>query len=358
MKSIKTLAFRFQPKKDFYILDQTLLPVKKIFIKIESPLQMSRAIRQMKVRGANLIGITAGFSLAQYAFKKLHHKLKKEKLQPEKLKQNQLNQEKTTHQNLQDFKLNKSQKIKLKAMGKRLKESRPTAIHLSQAVDRVLKEETPLAMLQKALQIYEEDKKACEAMAVQAQHLIKKGDQILTYCNTGSLATGGMGTALGVIKKAHRDKKNIHVFVCETRPFYQGSRLTFWELQQEKIPCTLICDNMLASLISQKKIHKAFVGADRISKNGDTANKIGTYNMAVICRHFQIPFFVVAPYQSIDKKLKKGQLIPIEQREFKEVSAYWAKKRVKIWNPSFDITPKENITGIITEKGLFIDDFK
>ena len=324
MKPIKTLALRFRPKKDFYILDQTLLPEKKVFIPIKTPLQMSQAIQKMKVRGANLIGITAGFSLAQYAYKlslsDASHPLKGERLK------------------------------KVKTMAQQLRKSRPTAIHLSQAVDSILQEKTPIAQLKKAVQIYEEDKQACDTMAEKAQKLIKKGDHILTYCNTGSLATGGIGTALGVIKKAYQNNKNIHVFVCETRPLNQGSRLTFWELQQEKIPCTLVCDNMLASLISQKKIHKAFVGADRISQNGDTVNKIGTYNLALICKHFQIPFFVVAPHQSIDKKLKKGLLIPIEQRDSKEVSVHWAKKRANIWNPSFDITPQNLITSIITEK--------
>ena len=314
MKKIETLAFCFRPTKDFYILDQTRLPEKKVFIPINSPQQMSRAIKSMKVRGANLIGITAGFSLAQYAFKNPKAK-------------------------------------NLEILAQKLKESRPTAIHLSQAVDQVLSKKTPYAKLKQALAVYEKDKKACELMAQKAQHLINPGDRILTYCNTGSLATGGIGTALGVIKKA-AENKNIYVYVCETRPFNQGSRLTFWELQQEKIPCALICDNMIAYLISQKKVHKAFVGADRISQNGDTANKIGTYNMAVVCRHFKVPFFVVAPSHSIDSNLKKGSSIPVEQRNPKELSSYWSKKGASIWNPSFDITPKKLITGIITEKGI------
>lgn len=329
MKKIKTLAFSFDPEKDFLILDQTLLPQKKVFIKIDSPLEMAKAIRQMKLRGANLIGITAGLSLAKYAFDKYA-----------------LNTQISHKNSLTQLKA-------IKKMGERLKESRPTAVHLSQAVDKILQEATPLAMLKKAYQIYEEDKRACETMAAKAQIKIKKGDQILTYCNTGSLATGGIGTALGVIKKAHQRQKNIHVFVCETRPYDQGSRLTFWELQQEKIPCTLICDNMLSYFISQKKIDKAFVGADRISQKGDTANKIGTYNMAVVCKHFGIPFYVVAPQQSIDKKIKKASLIPIEQRDPKELSVYWARKKAKIENPSFDITPRELITAIITEEAVF-----
>ena len=196
MKLIKTLAFRFRPKKDFLLLDQTLLPERKVFISIENPLQMSRAIKKMKVRGANNIGITAGFSLAQYAFKQSQKEsLKRQKRHTQKLE------------------ISNSQREKLKTMAERLKESRPTAIHLSQAVDRVIKERTPLSMLEMALQIYEEDKKACEAMALQAQKFIKKGDQILTYCNTGSLATGAGGTALGVIKKAYQDKKK-HSCLC------------------------------------------------------------------------------------------------------------------------------------------------
>ena len=188
-------------------------------------------------------------------------------------------------------------------------------------------------------------------MAKKARPLIKTGDGILTYCNTGCLATAGIGTALGVIKQAFQDKKKIHVYACETRPLNQGSRLTFWELQQEKIPCSLICDNMISYLMSQKKIKKVFVGADRISRNGDTANKIGTYNLAVISHHFKIPFYVVAPTSTIDKRLKTGKNIPIEQRDGKELSPYWAKHKTKLINPSFDVTPRHLITKIITEEG-------
>lgn len=312
---IQTPAFKFYPKKKLLVLDQSLLPEKKKFIKIENPKQMARAIQKLQVRGANLIGILAGFSLAQYALK--------------------------------------NPKIKnLNSMAKILKNSRPTAVHLSQAVDLIIQQKTPEEKIHKAIAHYNEDQKACEQIAKLSRPLIKSGDGILTYCNTGSLATGGIGTALGIIKQAFRDKKKIHIYTCETRPINQGSRLTFWELKQENIPSTLICDNMLADLMSKKKIHKAFVGADRISANGDTANKIGTYNLAVICRHFQIPFFVAAPSSTFDKSLPEGKHIPIEQRKTKEVSAYWSKNKAKIWNPAFDITPKELISGIITEKEI------
>ena len=312
---IQTLAFKFRPKQDFFILNQTLLPEKKEFLKIEHPEQMALAIKELKVRGANLIGITAGFSLAQYAFK------------------------------------NPKAKDLIK-QAETLKSARPTAVHLFKAVDLVLKQKTTEEKLKQALNFYEEDKQACEKMALLASPLIEKGDGILTYCNTGSLATGGEGTALGIIKKAFRDNKQIYVYACETRPVNQGSRLTFWELQEEKIPSSLICDNMLADLMSKQEIQKVFVGADRISNNGDTANKIGTYNLALICRHFKIPFYVAAPASTIDQNLESGRDIPIEQRSAKEVSPHWADKGANVWNPSFDITPKELITGIITENEI------
>ena len=316
MQTIKTLAFKFQPYKDLFLLDQSLLPEKKVFIPITHPRQMISAIKKLQVRGANLIGVTAGFSLAQYAFKNPKAK-------------------------------------NLKALAKQLSLARPTAVHLCLAVQKIMQKKSPEEKLKQAIAFYEEDKKACELMAKKARPLIKKGEGILTYCNTGCLATAGIGTALGVIKQAFQDKKQIHVYACETRPLNQGSRLTFWELQQEKIPSSLVCDNMMTYLMSQKKIQKVFVGADRISKNGDTANKIGTYNLAVISKHFKIPFYVVAPTSTIDNQLKTGKKIPIEKRHGKEISVYWAKHKTHIINPSFDITPRHLITKIITEKGYY-----
>ena len=316
MKSIKTLAFKFRSFKDLFILDQTLLPEKKLFIPIKNTKQMTWAIKKLKVRGANLIGITAGFSLAQYAFKNPKAK-------------------------------------NLQALARELSLARPTAVHLKQVVQKIMKQKSPEEKLNQAIALYEEDKKACEQIAQKASPLIKTGDGVLTYCNTGCLATAGMGTALGVIKQAFQDKKQIHVYACETRPLNQGSRLTFWELQQDKIPSSLICDNMIAYLMSQNKIQKVFVGADRISKNGDTANKIGTYNLALISRHFKIPFYVTAPSNTVDNKFKTGGDIPIEQRKGQEISNYWNKQKANIINPSFDITPQNLITKIITEKGYY-----
>ena len=314
---IRALTFKFRPGKDFFILDQTLLPEKKRFVKIESPAQMARAIKELKVRGANIIGITAGFSLAQYALLK--------------------------RPSAKQFALQAGL----------LKKARPTAVHLSKAVDLIIRQKSPEQKLRQALAFYEEDTRACRQIARLAQPLIKKGDGLLTYCNAGALATSGEGTALGVIKQAFKEGKRIHAYACETRPVNQGARLSFWELRQTKIPSTLICDNMIASLIVEGKIQKAFVGADRISANGDTANKIGTLNLAVICRHFKIPFYVAAPVSTIDKNLKAGRQIPIEQRDPKEVSPYWAKMKATIKNPAFDITPKELISGIITENEIW-----
>ncbi|MCY4512693.1 MAG: S-methyl-5-thioribose-1-phosphate isomerase [Bdellovibrionales bacterium] len=315
MKSVETLAIKYQPGKELLILDQTLLPEKIKWIPVSQPEDMYSIIKGLKVRGANLIGISAAFSLADYA-------------------------------------LRESSEIKIQQAGEKLKSARPTAIHLFSAVDRILKQTTATHRLETALQIYEEDKKACEQIAQKAKNLIHSGDQILTYCNAGSLATGGEGTSLGVIKQAHKDKKKIHVYVCETRPVNQGSRLTFWELQKEQIPCTLICDNMAAGLMAQKKVNTVFLGADRISNGGDVANKTGTLSLAVISRHFQVPFYVVAPESAFDRQCLSGQDIPIEQRNAEEISPFWADKG-SIYNPSFDVTPASLITGIITEKGIF-----
>ena len=287
-EKIQSPAFRFDPEKDFWILDQSLLPFKKQFVEIKSPEDMASAIKNLKVRGANLIGISAGFSLSQYAFK------------------------------------NPRAGISLQA--EMLKSTRPTAIHLAKAVDLVMRQKGVLKKLRAAIAFYEEDKKACEKMADRAQAFIEKGDGILTYCNTGCLATGSTGTALAALKKAFKDGKCPQIFVCETRPVGQGARLTFYELVEEGFPATLICDNMSASLMAQGKIQKVFTGADRISSNGDVANKIGTLQLALSAKHFNIPFYVLAPSCVIDQNLPSGRDIPIEEREPSEVSPYWAKR--------------------------------
>ena len=314
MKCVETVAFRFIPGKEFSVLDQSLLPEQKKRIPIHTPDDMASAIQNLKVRGANLIGITAGFSLAHYAL---------------------------SGATAQD----------VERSGERLSGARPTAIHLSSAVRRVLCRTSVEGKLEEAWRIYEEDGSACENLIRLSRPLIEKKDGILTYCNTGSLAAGGEGTALGIIKQAHRDGKNVRVYCCETRPALQGSRLTVWELTEADVPCVLICDSMAGDLMARGKIQKVIVGADRISRNGDTANKVGTLTLALSARHFKIPFYVSAPSSCFDKNLKTGGDIPIEKRDPEEISRFW-KGKVSIYNPAFDVTPSSLITGIITEKEI------
>lgn len=206
--------------------------------------------------------------------------------------------------------------------------------------------------------ILEEDIALCKTMGRHGAELIRDGQTILTHCNAGSLATAGYGTALGVIRSAWEQGKKINVIADETRPVLQGARLTAWELMQDQIPVTLITDNMAGSLMRQGKIHLCVVGADRIAANGDVANKIGTYSVAVLAKAHNIPFYVAAPSSTIDLNTKSGADIPIEQRNPSEVTTIHgshpvAPKDVAVYNPAFDVTPAELITGIITERGVF-----
>lgn len=306
------------------IIDQTLLPFQEKWITIHSTEQMIEAIKSLRVRGAPLIGVSAGFMIAKLAHEKVS--------QSEVLKQAQL-----------------------------IYESRPTAVNLMVCVDRMTKEirssNDHKMIIDLAVQIFNEDVKLCEKMAANGAALISDGDQILTHCNTGGLATAGIGTALGVIRKAHEQGKSIHVYIDETRPLLQGGRLTAWELQKLNIPCTLITDSMAAHLMSLKKITKAIVGADRIAVNGDFANKIGTYSVAVNCHYHNIPFFVTAPYTTVDNQCLSGAAIPIEQRNQNEVKGFgemqWAPKNVKVYNPSFDVTPHELVSAWILDKAVY-----
>lgn len=257
-----------------------------------------------------------------------------------------------------------------------LKKSRPTAVALSWAVDRLNNAATkflnscgqgatidPASFMRlrklidnEARRIFAEDARSNDAMAGIGAKLLKKKSVIMTHCNAGALATAGIGTALGVIYRAHRLGRIKHAYACETRPYMQGSRLTMWELMQAKIPCTLITDSMAAHIIKTCHVDAVIVGADRIASNGDTANKIGTYGLAVIARHHRIPFYVAAPVPTIDASLETGEEIPIEERDPLEVcrfrgtqvSPHGARAR----HPAFDVTPGNLITAIITEKGI------
>jgi methylthioribose-1-phosphate isomerase len=250
----------------------------------------------------------------------------------------------------------------------RLAATRPTAVNLFWAVERMKRRAAALraepiasiksALLKESQAILEEDVALCKAMGRHGAALIKQGQTILTHCNAGALATAGYGTALGVIRAAWEQGKQIEVSAEETRPVLQGARLTAWELMQDHIPVTLITDNMAGALMRQGKVHVCLVGADRIAANGDVANKIGTYSVAVLAKAHGIPFYVAAPYSTIDLETKSGADIPIEQRQAQEVTTIHgshpvAPEGVHVYNPAFDVTPAELVSGIITERGVF-----
>ena len=306
------------------LLDQTLLPHQEIWLDIKTNEQMIEAIKTLRVRGAPLIGVVAGVMIGKLAAE------------------------------------NHSQEDLLK-QAQELYEARPTAVNLMICVDRMTKlirdNFNSEKIVELAIQIFNEDVELCEKMAANGAALIENGDQVLTHCNTGGLATAGVGTALGVLRKAHEQGKNIHVFVDETRPLLQGGRLTAWELKKLNIPFTLITDNMAAHLMSLRKITKAIVGSDRIAVNGDFANKIGTYSVAVNCHYHKIPFYVAAPYTTVDPECADGTKIPIEQRSSREVQGYanlqWAPKDINVYNPSFNVTPHELVSAWILDKAVY-----
>ena len=312
---------------DLMILDQRFLPDTEHWVSVKDPYQMVSLIRSLAVRGAPLIGVAAALSLGLYAN----------------------SGSKKTDEMIQ--------------AAHSLGEARPTAVNLAWAIQRMRDENPdwdPAGLMKTAVQIFYDDVQMCESMAHYGAPLIRDGDSVLTICNSGGLATVGVGTALGVIRRAFEQGKNIHVYFCETRPLLQGARLTAWELLKLKIPHTLICDSMIGSLMAQKKIQKCFVGADRIAKNGDFANKIGTYNMAVLAHHHRIPFFAVAPSSTVDSHCVSGAQIPIEDREGSEVRGFtgsfgpvrWAPEGCHVFNPAFDMTPVSLLSGIILDTGV------
>jgi methylthioribose-1-phosphate isomerase len=317
------------------LIDQTLLPNKFKYIICGDVKRLWRAIKWLEVRGAPAIGIAGALGVA------LGAKNSKAKTSAKLI-------------------------IEVNGIAGYLASSRPTAVNLFWALERMkvaaaanrAKQvpEIKKILLKEALAIIDEDKRSCRRMARYGASLVKKGDTILTHCNAGALATADYGTALGVLFEAKRQGKRIKVYVDETRPLLQGARLTTWELMHEGIDATLICDNMAASLMAKGAIDRIFVGADRIAANGDTANKIGTYNVAVLAKHHGVPFYVAAPFSTIDLDMPSGKYIPIEERSGDEVrrvhGACIAPKNVKVYNPAFDVTPAGYITAIVTEKGI------
>jgi len=305
------------------LLDQCKLPFEQIYCECTKLEDVVEAIKGMKVRGAPAIGVAAAFG----------------------------------------FYFGIKDGLSADNVYSKLINTRPTAVNLKWALDKMKEsfEQYGISYLEKtAMEIFDEDIKTNKKLSDYGASLFKSGDNILTHCNAGALATAGYGTALGVIRSVFYKTKNIHVYVDETRPFFQGSRLTSFELQDEGINHTVICDNMAGFLMNRGMIDKVIVGADRIACNGDTANKIGTYQLAVLSDHHNIPFYVAAPISTIDFSLKSGEGVPIEYRDIIEV-AYCGESRivpdgVNILNPAFDVTPHHLITAFITEKGIFQSD--
>ena len=324
------------------MIDQSLLPGKIVYLTLTHEQQVAEAITTLQVRGAPAIGVSAAFGMALALYRLLRER-----------------GEGLTLVEVQAH---------LQAVGEMFRRTRPTAFNLQWATERMLRraihaisEQCSFPHLAQILRdeaqaIADEDFQACLNMGRYGAELIADDDILLTHCNAGSLATTGWGTALAPMYVAHRAGKHLHVFVDETRPVLQGARLTAWELQQEGIPLTLITDSMAGYFMRYGGIKAVFVGADRIAANGDVANKIGTYSVAVLAQAHAIPFYVVAPRSTIDLKLSSGEQIPIEQRHSDEIThvsgVVIAPAGIHVANPAFDITPHSYVTAIITEAGI------
>ena len=317
------------------MIDQNALPHEEKYLTCRSYIDVIAAIKNMTIRGAPAIGVAAAMGIAL----------------------GMLGQRLTSEKDLQ---------ATFYRICDQFSKTRPTAVNLFWAIERMKKrfeeklesgvDAVKMELVTEAKKIYEEDIAANRRMGMHGRKLIRDGDSILTHCNAGALATAGYGTALGVIRAASAEGKQLHVFVDETRPVLQGARLTTWELMRDNIPATLITDNMAGFLMKQGKVNLVIVGADRIAANGDVANKIGTYSLAVLAEEHNIPFYVAAPLSTIDMEIKGGDNIPIELRDEKEVLSILgvrtAPEGIKVYNPAFDVTPNRFVTSIITEAGV------
>jgi methylthioribose-1-phosphate isomerase len=318
-------------------LDQTKLPLEETYVLATDYKQVATVIRDMIVRGAPAIGVSAAMGMA-------------------------IGIERSTAASLDEL------TKEVAEIDAHLAATRPTAVNLFWGIaeirnlyNELAAKNTPIpeikeAVVARARQMYDEDIAACKQMGANGASLLPKQGTVLTHCNAGALATCGYGSALGVIRAAIEAGHKIDVFADETRPFLQGARLTAWELMKDGIPTTVLCDNMAASLMYQGRIQAVIVGADRIAANGDVANKIGTYGVAILAKEHGIPFYVAAPWSTIDVETAHGGLIPIEQRSALEVTHSNGKQMtpdgVGIENPAFDVTPAKYVTAIITERGV------
>ncbi len=322
------------------ILDQTKLPVQEVYLECRNIEDVACAIERLSVRGAPAIGVAAAMALAMECQKV--NAGTPEELMPH-----------------------------LEQMSIRLMNTRPTAVNLKWALkkmmDKALNSRTSDvealkdALKQEAIRIYHDDIKINMAIGGHGQAAVPQEATVITICNTGSLATGGYGTALGVIRTAVKNGKSVFVVSSETRPLMQGSRLTAWELQKDGIPFVLIADSMAGYYMKKKGADLVITGADRIAANGDSANKIGTYSLSVLAKEHNIPFYVAAPFSTIDMSVKSGEDIPIEERPSEEITSIAGKpvapESVNVWNPAFDVVPNSYIAGIITEGGIIRQPF-
>ena len=320
------------------MIDQRKLPAQEVYVRCKSASDVARAIKTMVIRGAPAIGVAAAMGLA-------------------------LGMRKSSATGTQKFAAEFQKSCDLMAA------TRPTAVNLFWAIERMKRcfaeaaqagesvDQIKDRLEREAQLIHDEDVDSCRAMGAHGAEVVPADARVLTHCNAGALATAGYGTALGVIRGAVEQGKRVAVYADETRPFLQGARLTAWELVRDGIPTTVITDNMTAALMRKVPIDLVVVGADRIAANGDTANKIGTYGVAVLAREHKVPFYVAAPLSTIDLSTPDGDHIPIEERSAREVShvgsSQLAPEGASIWNPAFDVTPHQYIAGIITERGIF-----
>ncbi len=312
------------------LIDQRKLPHEEVYIDVRTAEDMYEAIKNMAIRGAPAIGVAAGYGIALAALNSKHKKSLKKKM---------------------DL----------------IESARPTAHNLFYAVKRMRKllkcEKVDASVfVEEALKIHEEDKRLTELLGENGSKLIKDNSLYMTICNAGALATGGIGTALAVFYKAKEEGKEISVFVPETRPILQGARLTTWELKKNGIKSILIVDSAVSHILKTENINGIFTGADRIARNGDTANKIGTYSLSLSAKENGVPFYVVAPSTTFDLALKDGKDIPIEERAKEEVTEFMglptAPMNIDVKNPAFDVTPHKLISGIVTEKGILYPPFE
>jgi len=316
------------------MIDQRLLPEREVYVRCRDHREVARAIKDMVIRGAPAIGVAAAMGLALG--------VRRSAAEGEALRK------------------------ELEAMAGELAATRPTAVNLFWAIERMKRrfaaegerdgKALRTALVDEALAIEREDLAACERMGEHGAALLPEGARLLTHCNAGALATAGYGTALGVIRSAAKAGKVAAVFADETRPYLQGARLTAWELLRDGIPTTLITDSMAGHLMSRGEVNAVIVGADRIAANGDVANKIGTYTLAVLAKENDIPFYVAAPVSTFDLATASGDAIPIEERPAREVTHHagqrLAPEGVGVRNPAFDITPHRYVTAIICERGV------